>query len=140
MDKTAVILNQGQKPLVKSRYLEYINNEENSYGENAIVAIACYTGYNMEDSVLINEGALKRGLFRTTYFSVYETHEEKIKTDENLVEKKFTNIEKSSQTVIGQKMGYDYSKLDKYGLVKEGTEIIRKVQRRASSELCTRYL
>ena len=123
MDKTAVILNQGQKPLVKSRYLEYINNEENSYGENAIVAIACYTGYNMEDSVLINEGALKRGLFRTTYFSVYETHEEKIKTDENLVEKKFTNIEKSSQTVIGQKMGYDYSKLDKYGLVKEGTEI-----------------
>jgi DNA-directed RNA polymerase II subunit RPB2 len=123
MDKTAVILNQGQKPLVKSRYLEYINNEENSYGENAIVAIACYTGYNMEDSVLINEGALKRGLFRTTYFSVYETHEEKIKTDENLVEKKFTNIEKSSQPVIGQKMGYDYSKLDKYGLVKEGTEI-----------------
>ena len=123
MDKTAVILNQGQKPLVKSRYLEYINNEENSYGENAIVAIACYTGYNMEDSVLINEGALKRGLFRTTYFSVYETHEEKIKTDENVVEKKFTNIEKSSQTVIGQKMGYDYSKLDKYGLVKEGTEI-----------------
>lgn len=123
MDKTAVILNQGQKPLVKSRYLEYINNEENSYGENAIVAIACYTGYNMEDSVLINEGALKRGLFRTTYFSVYETHEEKIKTDEYLVEKKFTNIEKSSQTVIGQKIGYDYSKLDKYGLVKEGTEI-----------------
>ena len=123
MDKTAVILNQGQKPLVKSRYLEYINNEENSYGENAIVAIACYTGYNMEDSVLINEGALKRGLFRTTYFSVYETHEEKIKTDEHLVEKKFTNIEKSSQTVIGKKVGYDYSKLDKYGLVKEGTEI-----------------
>ena len=123
MDKTAVILNQGQKPLVKSRYLEYITNEENSYGENAIVAIACYTGYNMEDSVLINEGALKRGLFRTTYFTVYETHEEKTKTDEYLVEKKFTNIEKSSQTVIGKKVGYDYSKLDKYGLVKEGTEI-----------------
>ena len=123
MDKTAVILNQGQKPLVKSRYLEYINNEENSYGENAIVAIACYTGYNVEDAVLINAGALKRGLFRTTYFSVYEAHEEKIKTAEHTVEKKFTNIEKSSQPVIGQKLGFDYSKVDKYGLVKEGTEI-----------------
>ena len=123
MDKTAVVLNQGQKPLVKSRYLEYITNEENSYGENAIVAIACYTGYNVEDAVLINEGALKRGLFRTTYFSVYETHEEKMKTAEHTIEKKFANIEKSSQPVIGQKVGYDYSKIDKHGLVKEGTEI-----------------
>ena len=123
MDKTAVILNQGQKPLVKSRYLEYINNEENVYGENAIVAIACYTGYNVEDAVLINEGALKRGLFRTTYFSVYETHEEKIKTAEHTVEKKFTNIEHNNDVVIGKKLGHDYSKIDKYGLVKEGTEI-----------------
>ena len=123
MDKTAVILNQGQKPLVKSRYLEYINNEENSYGENAIVAIACYTGYNVEDAVLINEGALKRGLFRTTYFSVYEAHEEKIKTAEHLIEKKFTNIESKMETTVGKKMGYNYSKLDKHGLVKEGTEI-----------------
>ena len=123
MDKTAVILNQGQKPLVKSRYLEYINNEENVYGENAIVAIACYTGYNVEDAVLINEGSLKRGLFRTTYFSVYETHEEKIKTAEHLVEKKFTNIENKNDVVIGKKVGYDYSKIDKHGLVKVGTEI-----------------
>jgi DNA-directed RNA polymerase II subunit RPB2 len=123
MDKTAVILNQGQKPLVKSRYLEYINNEENSYGENAIVAIACYTGYNVEDAVLINEGALKRGLFRTTYFSVYETHEEKIKTDDHLVEKKFTNIENQMDNMTGVKLGFDYSKLDNQGLVKEGTEI-----------------
>ena len=123
MDKTAVILNQGQKPLIKSRYLEYINNEENVYGENAIVAIACYTGYNVEDAVLINEGALKRGLFRTTYFSVYETHEEKIKTAEYEVDKKFTDIESKDDVVIGKKLGYDYSKIDKYGLVKEGTEI-----------------
>ena len=123
MDKTAVILNQGQKPLVKSRYLEYINNEENSYGENAIVAISCYTGYNVEDAVLINEGALKRGLFRTTYFSVYETHEEKSKSGDVLIEKKFVNVEQSSKQVIGLKMGFDYSKIDKYGLVKEGTEI-----------------
>jgi DNA-directed RNA polymerase II subunit RPB2 len=125
MDKTAVILNQGQRPLVKSRFLEYINNEENSYGENAIVAIACYTGYNVEDAILINEGALKRGLFRTTYFSVYETHEEKsVKTNSF---KKFGNIEASQKVVVGLKAGYDYSKLDENGLVKEGTQIDEKV-------------
>jgi len=122
MDKTAVVLNNGQIPLVKSRYLEYINNEENPYGENAIVAIMCYTGYNVEDAILINEGALKRGLFRTTYYSCYESHEEKTKVGPVVVEKLFTNIEKDA-TVVGKKDGHDYSKLDKYGLIKEGTPV-----------------
>ena len=125
MDKTAVILNQGQRPLVKTRFLEYINNEENSYGENAIVAIACYTGYNVEDAILVNEGAIKRGLFRTTYFSVYETHEEKSAKTNSY--KKFGNIEASEKMVLGIKLGYDYSKLDENGLVREGTEIDEKV-------------
>jgi len=123
MDKNAVVLNSGQVPLVKSRYLEYINGEENPYGCNAIVAIMIYSGYNMEDSILINEGALKRGLFQTTYYSTYETHEEKGKTDASEESKKiFCNIE-DTPNLIGTKPGYDYSKLDKYGLINENTEV-----------------
>jgi DNA-directed RNA polymerase II subunit RPB2 len=122
MDKTAVVLVNGQVPLVKSRYLEHINHEENTYGENAIVAIMCYTGYNVEDAILINEGALKRGLFRTTYYTTYETHEEKSKSGDGTTEKIFTNID-SESTVIGTKPGYDYSKLDKYGLIRENTPV-----------------
>ena len=56
--------------------MKYITNEEHPYGENAIVAIMCYTGFNVEDAVIINEGALQRGSFRTTYFNTYEAHEE----------------------------------------------------------------
>jgi len=122
MDKTATVLNSGQIPLVKSRFMEHINHEGNPYGENAIVAIMCYTGYNVEDAMLINEGALKRGLFRTTYYSTYEAHEESSKNADVLVDKTFTNIE-SEVSVVGTKDGYDYSKLDKYGIIKEGTEI-----------------
>ena len=125
MDKTAVILNNGQIPLVKSKYFKYINNEENPYGENAIVAIMCYTGYNMEDSVLINEASIKRGLFNTTYYTVYETHEETSKNEDTLVDKKFTNIEMESN-VVGTKPGYDYSKLDKYGIIRENTIVDEK--------------
>lgn len=47
IDKAAVLLNYGQTPLVKTRFLEYINNEECPYGENTIVAIMCYGGYNI---------------------------------------------------------------------------------------------
>ena len=31
---------------------------ENPYGENAIVAVMCYTGYNVEDALLVNEGCV----------------------------------------------------------------------------------
>jgi DNA-directed RNA polymerase II subunit RPB2 len=120
MDKTAVVLNYGQVPLVKTRYLQYINNEENPYGENAIVAIMCYTGYNVEDAILVNEGALQRGLFRTTYFTCYEAHEESTKNASSTVDKRLTNIE-GAPNVVGTKPGYDYSKLDAHGLIREGT-------------------
>jgi len=122
MDKTAVVLNYGQRPLIKSQYLKHINNEENPYGVNAIVAIMCYTGYNVEDAILINEASIKRGLFQTTYYSTYETHEEKSKEGETVVDKQFSNIE-SDISVTGTKAGYDYSKLDSSGLIREGTYV-----------------
>jgi len=124
IDKTGVILNYGQVPLIKSRYLEYINNEEQPYGVNAIVAIMSYTGYNVEDAILINEGAIHRGIFRTTYYSSYETREESSKITGS-TSSKFLNIEKNN--VIGKKQGFDYSFLDEYGLVKENTELNDKI-------------
>ena len=126
LDKSAVVLNYGQTPLVKSRYLEYINNEEQPYGVNTIVAIMSYTGYNVEDAILINEGSVKRGLFRTTYYTTYEAREESGAISGTNVNTTFANIE-SKPNVQRLKEGYDYSQLDDYGLVKEGTQITEKV-------------
>ena len=120
-DKTSVVLNNTQVPIVKSRYMNYINNEENCYGENLIVAIMCYTGYNVEDAVLINEGSLKRGLFSTTYYSCYETHEEK-SLENSINEKVFSNVE-NMDNVIKKKPNYDYSKLNNYGIINENEQI-----------------
>jgi DNA-directed RNA polymerase II subunit RPB2 len=126
IDKMGVILNYGQKPLIKSRYLEYINREQQPYGVNAIVAIMSYSGYNVEDAILINEGSIKRGLFNTTYFSMYEAHEESSKVSGTTVNSFFTEIE-SKQNVSGLKPGYDYSHLDKWGLIKENTPLDDKM-------------
>jgi len=125
IDKMGVVLNYGQVPLVKSRYLEYINNESQPYGVNAIVAIMSYTGYNVEDAILINEGAIKRGLFNTTYYSMYEAREESSKVSGSMVNSYFTEI--ANKNVVGIKPGYDYSYLDKSGLVKENTPINDKI-------------
>ena len=124
IDKMGVVLNYGQIPLIKSRYLEYINNEEQPYGINAIVAIMSYTGYNVEDAILINEGSLNRGIFRTTYYSMYEEREESSKVS-GLSNSKFANIEKNK--VTGTKPGYDYSFLDDYGMIKENTPVNDKM-------------
>ena len=125
MDKTAVVLNSGQVPLLKSRYMTHLNREENPYGENAIVAIMCYGGYNVEDAILVNEGALKRGLFQTTYYTTYQEHEERKQVGEATVDKRFTCIEKDP-SVTGLKPGHDYSKLDQHGLIRENTPVDEK--------------
>jgi len=119
IDKMGVVLNNGQTPLVKSRYLKYINNEQHPYGENVIVAIMVYGGYNVEDSILFNEGSVKRGLFRTTYYNMYESREESSKVGITQTDSHFADIEK--ENVIGLKPGFDYSDLDEYGLIKENT-------------------
>ena len=126
IDKMGVILNYGQIPLIKSRYLEYINREEQPYGVNTIVAIMAYTGYNVEDAILINEGSIKRGLFNTTYYSMYESREESAKVSGNMVNSFFTEIQ-TKQNVSGLKPGYDYSQLDKFGLIKENTQLNDKM-------------
>lgn len=60
------ILYHTQKPLVNTRNMKYLNTDKLTFGENVIVAIECYTGYNQEDSVLLNQSAIDRGLFRST--------------------------------------------------------------------------
>ena len=124
IDKMGVVLNYGQIPLIKSRYLEYINNEEQPYGVNAIVAVMSYTGYNVEDAILINQGSVDRGIFRTTYYSMYEAREESASVS-GTSNSKFANIQKNNVTKI--KPGYDYSLLDDSGMIKENTKLDDKI-------------
>ena len=124
IDKMGVVLNNGQIPLIKSRYMKYINNEQHPYGENAIVAIGVYGSYNVEDSILFNEGSVKRGLFRITYYNDYEAYEESSKVGKNRIDTKFANIER--ENVVGKKPGYEYDHLDEYGLIKENTPMTDK--------------
>jgi len=81
MDTTAHVLFYPQKPLVTTRAMEHLKFAELPSGVNAIVAIASYTGYNQEDSLIMNQSAIDRGLFRSFFFRTYSCVAEKSAED-----------------------------------------------------------
>ena len=121
IDKMGVVINNGEVPIVKSRYLNLINREEHPCGFNAVVAIMSFNGYNVEDSILFNEASIKRGMFRITYYNMYEAREESSSVRGAQRDTRFANIQKEG--AIGIKPGYDYSYLDDNGLIRENTEM-----------------
>jgi DNA-directed RNA polymerase beta subunit len=120
MDRSGIVLNYGQTPLVKSRYLEYMTKEQHPYGVNAIVAIMSYTGYNVEDAILINEGAIQRGMFNTTYYTSYVAYEKSSQIGDNRLNSVFTNMHDKNVKISERS---DYSNLDENGLIRENTYI-----------------
>ena len=71
IDTTAQVLDYPSEPLVQTAASAYTPRRRTPYGTNVIVAIMCYTGFNQEDSVIINQSALERGLFGSTVYRTY---------------------------------------------------------------------
>jgi len=116
MDKTAHVLTYPSKPLVETRLLNFIKLNNVPSGHQIHVAIMTYTGYNQEDSILINKGSIDRGLFMETLF-----HTEK-DTDENIIRDEIIRCKPDPEKTKGVKFG-NYAKLDSNGFVPENTFI-----------------
>ena len=92
--------------------MKYLHFEELPSGCNSIVAIACYSGYNQEDSVMMNQSAIDRGFFRSVFFRTYD--------DKESLTDKIRRPDKTKTT--GMKHG-KYHKLDIDGLIPPGTQV-----------------
>ncbi len=64
-----------QKPLVKTFIHDLFEFDSHSAGQNLVVAVMSYEGYNMEDGLILNQSSIERGLQRSYYFKLYETSE-----------------------------------------------------------------
>jgi len=114
MDKTGYILTYPSRPLVETRLMNFIELNRTPSGCQIHVAIMTHTGYNQEDSVLINKGSIDRGLFLATIF-----HTEKDE-DKNLVRDEIIRCKPDKTRTKGMKFG-NYDKLDNKGFIPRNT-------------------
>ena len=117
MDTMANILYYPQKPLATTRSMEFLKFRELPAGQNAIVAIACYSGYNQEDSVIMNQSSIDRGLFRSLFYRAYTDQEKRIGM--SVVEQ----FEKPMRSDTLKLKHGTYDKLDDDGIVAPGVRV-----------------
>jgi DNA-directed RNA polymerase II subunit RPB2 len=86
IDTMTYVMNYPQRPICSSRYGAYTNFNTMVNGQNLIVAIATYTGYNQEDSIIFNKTSVERGMFNLTYYKNMTSQEEENKKDNEVIQ------------------------------------------------------
>jgi len=126
MDMDANILHYSQNPIVKTKIHDVVDYSEHPCGQNMVVAVMCYDGYNMEDGVVLNKGSVERGLGRSTYFKPVSAEE--LRYSGGLVDQ----ISIPDKETKGYRSEKDYRFLEEDGMVypeakvNEGDVIIGK--------------
>ena len=113
-DALAHLLCYPQVPFVSPFMSRFYGAQAMPSGQNIVVAIMTYTGYNQEDSIMINRGALDRGLFRSIFYRTYKDEERKNQSSGE--EERFI---RPDPALTKQMKNANYSKLDETGFVPE---------------------
>jgi DNA-directed RNA polymerase beta subunit len=113
-DALAHLLCYPQIPLVSPFMSKFYGSESMPCGQNIMVAIMTYTGYNQEDSIMINRSFLQRGGFRSIFYRTYKDEEKK---NQNSGEEE--RFHKPDPTMTRQMKTANYEKLGGDGFVPE---------------------
>jgi len=111
MDMDVSLLHYPQMPLVQTMMHELSEYDAHPAGQNIVVAIMNYKGYNMEDAVILNKGSIERGYGRSTYFRPAVTAE--LRYSGGLMD----SITVPDKEVKGYKSERDYNLLEDDGIV-----------------------
>ena len=122
MDGLLYSLIYPQKPLVKSRTLDLVNFDNIPGGQNACIAVMSYSGYDIEDAIILNKAAIDRGFGRCM---VLRKHQTSIRRYPNGAMDRTCAPPDSSEFVDGEndKRYQKYQAVDKDGICRVGEHL-----------------
>jgi len=116
MDTMGHSLCYPERPLVSNQRTHgCLGLDKYPHGQTAIVAVACYTGYNQEDSLIINSGSVQRGLFNSLASRTYSDETRKAEP-----QTKFMKPSAMNTSNMGEN---DYTRLDERGVARLGSHV-----------------
>ncbi len=119
-DTRGYIMYYPQEPLVQTRTYKALNLREKAAGQNCVVALMSYHGYNMADAIVVNRSSIDRGLHRVSMFKTYETEERMYPGGQK------DKIELPTPEVVGYRGEEAYKYLAEDGIVMPESEVDSK--------------